>query len=260
MDGAVAILATHVFGAPCPVAALEELAQAAAVPLVFDAAHAFGATRAGRSVGGFGDAEVFSLSPTKLVVAGEGGLVATNREDLARELRIGRDYGNPGNYDTQFVGLNARMSEMHAATAIESLARLDDHLERRQRVSGLYAKLLAGVPGIATQVVDEEDCSTYKDFTIFVDEERFGLPRDAVVAALKAEGIDTRCYFSPPVHRQHAYAGHGVVDDLPVTDRVAAGVISLPIFAELPLESVELVAEVLVGLGERAGEVRAKAC
>ena len=115
LDGAGAVLATHVFGAPCEVEALEGLAAGAGIPVFFDAAHAFGALRDGRAIGGFGAAEVFSLSPTKVVVAGEGGVVATRDGSLAEALRIGRDYGNPGDYDTQFVGLNARMSELHAA-------------------------------------------------------------------------------------------------------------------------------------------------
>ena len=101
------------------------------VPVVFDAAHAFGATHHGRPIGGFGVAEVFSLSPTKVLVGGEGGLVTTGDGDLAARIRIGRDYGNPGTYDTAFVGLNARMSELHAALALASLDRLDDHLARR---------------------------------------------------------------------------------------------------------------------------------
>ena len=82
----------------------------------------------GTKVGGFGDAEVFSLSPTKVVVAAEGGIIATNDDLLAERCRIGRDYGNPGDYDCRFVGLNARMSELHAATALASLEDLDERL------------------------------------------------------------------------------------------------------------------------------------
>ncbi|HEY1737333.1 MAG TPA: aminotransferase class I/II-fold pyridoxal phosphate-dependent enzyme, partial [Acidimicrobiia bacterium] len=113
-----AILATHVFGAPCRPEAVEDLGASARIPVVFDAAHALGSCRGDRPIGGFGVAEVFSMTPTKPVVAGEGGLVATNDGALAASLRMGRDYGNPGNYDTQFVGLNGRMSELHAAVAL----------------------------------------------------------------------------------------------------------------------------------------------
>ena len=113
-----AILATHIFGTPCDVEGLRDVAERNGLRLFFDAAHAFGSTHRGMKVGGFGDAEVFSFSPTKVVVAAEGGLIATNDDLLAERCRIGRNYGNPGDYDCRFVGLNARMSELHAATAL----------------------------------------------------------------------------------------------------------------------------------------------
>lgn len=255
LDGAAALLATHVFGAPCAAEQLEELGRRHGIPVLFDAAHAHGARRGDRRVGGLGDAEVFSMTPTKVVIAGEGGLVATNRADIAAAVRIGRDYANPGDYDTRFVGLNARLSELHAATALESLAELDHNLARRRAVATRYRDGLRTVPGIDVQVVDPGDESTFKDFTISVDEAGFGLPRDGVVAALRGRGVDTRCYFSPPVHRQHAYRAvpNG---PLPVTDEVAGRVISLPIFPGLALDAVDAVVAILAGVHEHAEEVR----
>ncbi|HSH59759.1 MAG TPA: DegT/DnrJ/EryC1/StrS family aminotransferase [Acidimicrobiales bacterium] len=253
LDGAGTIVATHVFGAPCPTEQLEALAAEAGVALVFDAAHALGATRQGRPVGGFGDAEVFSLSPTKLVVAGEGGLVATDSGDVAEAVRLGRDYGNPGDYDCRFPGINARMSELHAATALESLAMLDEHLERRHMAADRYRSGLEAVDGISVQVVEVGDVSTYKDFTISIDGD-FELSRDATRAALAAEGIDTRCYFDPPVHAQRAYA-HLPPRKLPVTEDVASRVISLPMFARLPLEAIDLVVEALTAIRHYAGQL-----
>src|SRR4029077_9078911 len=132
LDGASAIMATHVFGAPCNVQAIEEMTRAHGIPVVFDAAHALGAFVDNVAVGSFGSAEVFSLTPPKPLVAGEGGLVATNDAALADRLRIGRDYGNPGDYDTRFAGMNARMSEFHAAMALESLKNFDQSLDRRR--------------------------------------------------------------------------------------------------------------------------------
>jgi dTDP-4-amino-4,6-dideoxygalactose transaminase len=128
LDGASLLVGTHVFGSPCTPEAVEELGRTAGVPVVFDAAHGFGATRDGRPLGTFGDAEIFSLSPTKPMTSGEGGLVAIRDDELARRVRLGVDYGNPGDYDTLFAGLNARMSELHAAVGVESLTELDDHL------------------------------------------------------------------------------------------------------------------------------------
>lgn len=244
LDGASAILATHIFGAPCDPRRVEEIARAHGIPVVFDAAHALGASTDQNPLGGNGSAEVFSLSPTKPLVAGEGGLVATNDSTLAETLRIGRDYGNPGDYDTRFAGLNARMSEFHAAMALESLELLDESLERRRYLASLYRDYLDDVPGIEFQAFSSRDTSTFKDLTIKVDADRFGLDRDGLALALLAEGIDTRKYFDPPVHRQRAYA-HLEPRCLPVTDAVARSVLSLPVYPDLRDEHVEQIAEVV---------------
>jgi dTDP-4-amino-4,6-dideoxygalactose transaminase len=250
LDGAGGLLATHVFGAPCPAEELEGLAGRAGLPLVFDAAHAMGATRAGRPVGTFGDAEVFSLSPTKMVVAGEGGIVATRHQAVADAIRIGRDYGNPGDYDTRFVGLNARLSELHAAMALESLAGLDDHLARRRTLAARYAEGLAEISGLRPQAVAGGDQPTFKDFALRVDD-GFGLSRDELARALLADGIDTRPYFDPPVHRQQAYAGLDP-SPLPITDDTAARALSLPMFAALTDHDVDTVVEVIAAIQARA--------
>src|SRR4029079_5306232 len=182
LDGAAALLATHVFGAPCDPEHVVRIGQDRGVPVVFDAAHALGAIADGRPVGGFGDAEVFSLTPTKVLVAGEGGLVATRDAGLAKRLRMGRDYGNPGDYKTRFAGLNARMSEFHAAMALESLEMLDETLDRRRKLAALYAHLLLEVPGVRLQEVGDADESTYKDLTVVIEPD-FGLSRDDLVTA-----------------------------------------------------------------------------
>jgi dTDP-4-amino-4,6-dideoxygalactose transaminase len=251
LDGAGALLATHVFGAPCSPKEAEDLTRIAGIPLVFDAAHAFGALHAGIPVGGFGDAEIFSLTPTKPLVAGEGGLVATTRDDVAYRIRIGRDYANPGDYDTRFVGLNGRMSEMHAATALASLEQYDANQARRFALVERYCAGLAEIPGIRVQTVSAGDRSSWKDFTIAVDPERFGLDRDRLRAVLSAEGIDTRMYFDPPVHRQQAYAGLPQ-RDLPVTDEVSSRVLSLPVYPALPEEAVEGIVGVIAAARDKS--------
>lgn len=257
-DGVAAILATHVFGAPCRVDELEQLASALGVPLVFDAAHGFGARRGNVSLGGGGDVEVFSLTPTKPLVAGEGGLVATRRADLAHAVVIGRDYGNPGDYDTQFVGLNGRMSEMHAATALASLESFTDNQAARDRIAARYRDALPQVPGVRVQELAPGDHSTWKDLTIAIDESSFGVDRNTLRRALTAEGVDTRCYFDPPVHRQTAYASLPAVA-LPSTDELAASVLSLPIYPALDLAAVDRIIETIALVQSHADEVRARA-
>ena len=254
LDGASAIMATHVFGAPCDPEGVEHLAARAGIPLLFDAAHAIGATSRGRPIGGFGDAEVFSLTPTKPMVAGEGGLVATNDDDLAARLRLGRDYANPGDYDSRFVGLNARMSEFHAALALESLAMIDRTLERRRELALRYVSGLCDVPGIQMQVVPLDDVSTYKDLTIAIDAAEFGIGRNQLVAVLAAEGIDTRNYFDPPVHRQQAYRS-GESPHLPTADATSASVVSLPIYPDLTSVDVNAVVGTIRLAHEHAEEI-----
>jgi dTDP-4-amino-4,6-dideoxygalactose transaminase len=226
-----AILATHTYGTPCDVEGLAALAHAHGIRLFFDAAHAFGSRHAGRRVGGFGDAEVFSLTPTKVLIAGEGGIIATNDERLAERCRIGRDYGNPGDYDCRFVGLNARMSEIHAAMALASLEDIEHRIEERNLLAIMYREWLAEVPGIRFPSVPAGDWSTYKDFTVLIDPERFGLDAASLAQALASEGIETRRYYSPPVHAMKAYRfaarGNG---GLRVTDQVASQVLTLPLW------------------------------
>jgi FlaA1/EpsC-like NDP-sugar epimerase/dTDP-4-amino-4,6-dideoxygalactose transaminase len=257
LDGASALMPTHVFGAPCNPEAVEELAASSGVPAVFDAAHALGATFRERPIGGFGDAEVFSLTPTKPMVAGEGGLVATHDADLAARVRLGRDYGNPGDYDTRFVGLNARMSEFHAAMALESLNLLDRTLARRRELALRYVAGLADVPGIRSQAVPLADLSTYKDFTIAVDADQFGIDRNQLVSVLAAQGVDTRNYFDPPVHRQQAYRADPP-PCLPTTDAVSGGVVSLPIYPDLSVDDINVVIKTIWLAHEHAEEVAAE--
>jgi len=228
-----AILATHLFGNPADCDALEAVARDRGVPLIFDAAHGFGSVYQGRPVGCRGTAEVFSLSPTKLLVSGEGGLVATNEDELARRLRIGRNYGDPGNYDCEFPGLNARMSEFHAILGRLSLQTVDAGVARRNAIAHTFEERLGGLPGLQFQVIADSDRSTYKDFSLIVHADEFGMTRDDLGRSLQAENIQTRFYFYPPLHRQRAYAAYRDETVVPITDALSDNVISLPIYARL---------------------------
>jgi dTDP-4-amino-4,6-dideoxygalactose transaminase len=247
-----AILATHVYGTPCDVEALTRIARHNGLRLIFDAAHAFGSLRRGRRVGGFGDAEVFSLSPTKVMVAGEGGVIATNDAAIAERCRIGRDYGNPGDYDCQFVGLNARMSEFHAVLALASLDGLDDRIDRRNELAEAYVKAFADVPGLSFPSIEDGDRSTFKDLTVLVEADDFGLDADQLASTLGALGIETRRYYSPPVHEMEAYRGtkngHG---DLTVTQRAARSALSLPMWSEMSVDIPSRVASAVRRIRQR---------
>lgn len=242
-----AILATHVFGTPCDTQALTEVARESGLRLFFDAAHAFGSRRSGTSVGGFGDAEVFSLTPTKMLVAGEGGIIATDDDVLAERCRLGRNYGNAaGDYDSRLIGLNARMPEVQAAVALASFSGIEDRIERRGSLAGRYRALLGAIPGLSFPRVGPGDRSTYNYLSLLIDPDEYGLDADGLALALAPEGVETRRYFSPPVHEMRAYAwAAGTNGHVPVTDRVSARVLTLPLWTEMRESDVDGVAEAI---------------
>jgi dTDP-4-amino-4,6-dideoxygalactose transaminase len=236
-----AILAVHLYGNPARIDELQRIATRHGLKLIFDAAHAFGSSYRGSPVGGFGDAEVFSLSPTKLLVAGEGGLVCTNDSTLARLMRAARNYGDAGSYDPELLGLSARMTEFNAAMALAGLSLVDYKVKRHNEIAKQYTDFLAGTPGIRFQQVEKDDCCAYKDFSVLVSQADFGMSRDAVGEALLNEGIPTKKYFYPPLHRQRLFRAIGAGSHvmLPNTERVSEDVLSLPIYESLPSEAVE---------------------
>ena len=164
------------------------------LPLVIDAAHGFGASLHGKPVGSGGTAQVFSLSPTKLLVAGEGGIVATNCDCLAHFVRLGREYGNDGSYDALFAGVNGRMPELSAATALAGLDILDTVAAQRREIATLYRSELSHLPGISFVEGQPGAQSSHKDFSITVDPSQFGMSRDGLRRVMALRGIETRTY------------------------------------------------------------------
>lgn len=256
-DRTSAVLATHTYGTPCNVAALSEVGRSAGLEPFFDAAHALGSRVEGSLVGRFGRAEVFSLSPTKVLVASEGGLIATGDDALAERLRMGRDYGDAGDYDCLFPGLNARMSEIHAAIALASLDGLEDRIARRNVVAGRYRAELDDVAGITFPVVPRGSRSTYKDVTVVIERDEFGIDASMLRHALAAENIETRRYYHPPVHRMRAYEGlSGAHLRLPITDWASERVLSLPIGSDLEDDVIVRVAGAMARIHREARSIR----
>ncbi|HKA17285.1 MAG TPA: DegT/DnrJ/EryC1/StrS family aminotransferase [Blastocatellia bacterium] len=229
-----AILAVHNFGNPAKIDELSEIAKKCGLRLIFDAAHGFGALYRGVPVGPQGTAHVYSLSPTKLLIAGEGGIVATNDDSLAERIRIGREYGNDGNYGSDFAGLNARMPELSALMGIHSLRNLEQAAQHRNRVADLYRRELGRLRGISFQKIADGNRSSYREFSILVDEDSFGLNRDQLALAMTAENIDTRKYYDPPVHRHMAYKGFAPSEaSLCCTEMLASRSLSLPMWSHM---------------------------
>lgn len=239
-----AIVAVHIFGVPADVDRLTELASEKKVPLIFDAAHAFGVEVNGRPVGTYGDASVFSTSPTKTLVTGEGGLVVTPHGFVANQVRLLREYGNPGDYNCTERGTNSRLEELSAITGLMSLEGLQEQVEKRIEVATLYRKRIEPIDGIELQTVPEKSRAVFKDMPIVLNEGSYPLKRDLLAKVLNAEGVPTKNYFDPPVHMMSCYAEHRC-RRLPETERIARSVICLPMNAFLTSEDVEGVCEII---------------
>ena len=251
-----AIIGVYVSGNPPALESLQRIAEKYNLKLIFDAAHALGSTYQGKPAGSFGDVEVFSLSPTKTITTCEGGIVSVRDEEVARRIRIGRNYANPGNYDCEFIGLNARMSELHAVVGLGSLQMLDDNVVERRRLVKRYKSKLNKLAGIQVQQISAGKECSFKDFSIRVVAAEFGRNRDEVRRTLSSHGIETRTYFDPPVHRQMAYrAWRHQGGNLPVTDQVASEILNLPLYVGLTDEDVDRVVDVIeqVARGAIAG-------
>jgi dTDP-4-amino-4,6-dideoxygalactose transaminase len=231
IDGDVsAIMGVNLWGGACDIAALTTLAAARGVQLYFDSAHAFGCRVGGVSFGGFGRLEVFSFHATKILNATEGGCVTTNDDELAARLRnIRSSYGAVRPVEVVRTA-NARMSEAQAAVALMSLEDFDTNRERNEQLFDRYRTGLAGIPGIELVEPPGVSHTNYQYVVCRVDPPAFGLSRDALMTALRAENVLARRYFHPGIHRSipYAEAPERETRALPVTDELCATCIQLP--------------------------------
>src|SRR5207249_720580 len=224
------IIGVHVWGRPCNVDALADLARRHNLKLLFDAAHAFGCSHTGRMIGGFGDAEIFSFHATKFVNTFEGGAVVTNDDELAARLRLMRNFGFAGLDTVACLGINGKMNEISAAMGLTSLESLGNLIATNRCNYHLYEQELTNVPGISLLPYEEKEKCNYQYVVIEIDETAAGVSRDIFDQVLWAENVLARRYFYPGCHRMEPYR----TDDLqaglrlPHTERLAARVLCLP--------------------------------
>ncbi len=263
-DRTRAIVATYIYGNPPDIDSLKMIAKKYKVKLILDAAHATGAKSSGRYAGTISWAEVFSLTPTKALCCAEGGMVATADSDLAEFVRLAREYGNPGDYNTRFVGTNARMTEFNAILGIEGLKRIEKFLAARNVIAARYRKGLGSLPGVSFPEVGKSDYCGYKDFTILIDPNEARFSRNQLRQYLEANGISVRCYFDPPLHRQRAFVdlGYAVGVSLPNTEYVSQNCLSLPMFSHMDSKSQTTIVDCIKSFasGERKlrGSIKSK--
>jgi dTDP-4-amino-4,6-dideoxygalactose transaminase len=237
LDGVSVIVATHLFGVPCDVAALERVAAEHGARLVFDAAHAVASWVGDRHVTDFGDASVVSFSGTKVVTGAEGAIAVLRSEPAADRFERLRAYGLDERGASDGRGLNAKLSELNAALACLTLERLDEQVEARRRLVERYRRGLAGAPGAACQAQPDADRATPTFFAVAIADHR-----ERVRAALAERGIESRAYF-PPLHAMPRFAA--TAEPLPVTERLGRSLLALPLYGELEPEVVDEVCEVV---------------
>jgi dTDP-3-amino-3,4,6-trideoxy-alpha-D-glucose transaminase len=225
-----AVIAVHLFGRPAPLAELSALG----VPVIEDAAQAFGSPEIARS----GVASTFSFYPTKnLFCLGDGGLVSSDDEELAERVRRLRFHGSRDKVDFELIGYNSRLDELQAAVLRVFLDELDNWVAQRREAAGRYAELGLGA---ACEIPEDEAGHVYHLFVCRSPE------RDRIRAALKAEGIGSAVYYATPLHRQPALAHLGYTrGSLPVTEQLALDNFSVPLWAGISSAEQELVVSVV---------------
>ncbi|MCE7080556.1 aminotransferase class I/II-fold pyridoxal phosphate-dependent enzyme [Streptomyces sp. ST2-7A] len=225
------ILGVHVFGRPCPVDDLEELARRHGITLLFDAAHALGCTYRGRPVGGFGAAEVFSFHATKFVNSFEGGAIVTDDPELAERARAMRNFGIGPDGTVGSGGTNAKMNEGVAAMGLTSLEVMEDLMVTNREHHLRYRQGLAGIPGVSVRQQAPGERSNHQYLVIEVDAARAGIHRDELHAALTSRNVLSRRYFAPACHRVEPYLGdparHAPLP-LPRAEALSERVLALP--------------------------------
>ena len=240
------ILAVHVYGIPCDVAALQAIADRHGLKLLYDAAHAFGTKIGGVGIGNFGDASMFSFHATKLFHSAEGGALTCGSASLRQTFDDLKNFGIRSQEEVRGIGINGKMNELQAALGLAVLECVPAELERRRGVIARYRERLDGIRGLTTVVEPAGVESSCQYFVVRIDP-AFGCSRDTVFDRLKQYNVFARKYFYPlcstyDVYRDLPSASAG---RLPVATRVVREVLCLPLYGTLPLEAVDVICDMI---------------
>ena len=236
-----AILPVHLFGHPANMARILDIANTHGLQVVEDCAQSFGAHYKFTKTGSFADAGCFSFFPSKnLGCYGDGGMVTTDSDKTAEELRSLRNHGSRVRYYHDEVGYNSRLDEIQAGILRIKLERIDTYNWLRHDRAAQYSSLLSGLPGVVTPYEADRYYHVFHQYTIRLNN------RDAVMKALADEGVASAVYYPVPLHLQKAYTDlYYRPGDLPVSEKAAAEVLSLPIYPELRPEDVEFICSII---------------
>lgn len=241
------IIGVHLWGRPCDVESLADIATRYDLKLLYDAAHAFGCSYKGHMLGSFGDAEVFSFHATKFLNSFEGGAVVTNDDALAEKIRLMQNFGFAGRDNVIYIGTNGKMSEISAAMGLTSLESMDDFIEVNYRNYQTYRTELDDIPGIQLLSYNKAGKNNYQYIVIEVDKAVTDISRDQLIQVLEAENVLARRYFYPGCHRMEPYRSYqphpGLL--LPETERLVQRVITLPAGMAIMPEDIKKICQIL---------------
>jgi len=252
------IIGVHLWGKPCAIEELTEIAERRKLRLLFDAAHAFACSHNGRMIGSFGDAEVFSFHATKFFNTFEGGAVTTNDDELAARIRLMKNFGFAGYDNVVYIGTNGKMSEMSAAMGLTSLEQLENLIAINRRNYDAYARELTGLPGVRLVPFAGDSQYNYQYVVLEIDPEESGINRDLLLQVLHAENIMARRYFYPGCHKMEPYNSFfphaGLL--LPETEGLVKRVMSLPTGTAVSGNDISTICRLIKLSIENSREVR----
>ena len=246
-----AIVPVHVYGNLCDVDAIQGIADEHGLRVVYDAAHAFGVERGGVSAAAFGDASMFSFHATKVFNTIEGGAVCFRDASLYPVLNQWKNFGITGPEDVEYVGGNAKMNEFCAAMGVCNLRHVDEEIAKRARVEARYRERLGGIDAIDL-VEPQPGVRANHAYMPVVFGDAFGATRDQVFDALDRAGVGARKYFYPLVSDYACYRSVYSSERTPVARDVASRVLTLPMYADLALEDVDRICDVVIAVGKEA--------
>lgn len=254
------IIGVHLWGRPCEIDVLSEIARERGLKLIFDAAHAFGCSHQGKMIGGFGDAEIFSFHATKFFNSFEGGAVATNDDELASKVRLMMNFGFAGYDDVVQLGTNGKMTEVSAAMGLENLLSLDEFVATNRANYEHYRRELQRIPGLTLLNFDEEQKNNYQYVVVEIDEDVTRISRDQIMEILWAENVLARRYFYPGCHRMEPY--RSLFPDagvrLPETEKLAQRVLVMPTGTAVSTEDISKLCSIVDAVVRNGAEVRRK--
>lgn len=243
-----AIMPVHVYGQPCNIARIQEIADKYGLKVIYDAAHAFGVELNGESILKAGDISTLSFHATKVYNTIEGGALIMHDEQTKKRIDYLKNFGFAGETTVIGPGINSKMDEIRAAYGLLNLQQIDTAIEARRQVAVKYREALRDVQGISFFEDIQGVRHNYAYFPIFIDEEKFGLSRDALYEKLKANGILGRRYFYPLISTFSTYRALPSSDPiyLPNATKMAEQVICLPMHPYLSEEDINRILSIII--------------